>query len=215
MAVLDPLKLELTDAPDSMEEPCSAPVHPHQPARGQRHFTLTRELWIEREDFAIEPPKGFFRLFPGNRVRLRYGVVIECTGYEADAQGRVCKVLAKTLPDSKSGTPGADQYKVKGNIHWVSARHGLPAEVRMYERLFLAANPDAGGQDYRESLNPDSRRVIQAYLEPSLAQAGPEDRFQFERHGYFAADRIDHQPGRAVFNRAVTLKDSWAAGQTK
>ena len=209
VAVLDPLKLELTNFPEGLDEPCSAPVHPHQPERGQRHFALTRELWIEREDFAVEPPKGFFRLFPGNRVRLRYGVVIECTGYEKDADGQITKVLANVLPDSKSGTPGADQYKVKGNIHWVSAKHGLQAEVRIYDRLFTEPHPDGGERDYRESLNPAAKKIVQAYVEPSLSGAQAEDRFQFERHGYFVADRIEHRADRPVFNLAVTLKDSW------
>jgi glutaminyl-tRNA synthetase len=209
VAVLDPLKLELINFPEGLDEPCSAPVHPHQPERGQRHFALTRELWIERDDFAIEPPKGFFRLFPGNRVRLRYGVVIECTGYEADANGQVTKVLATVLPDSKSGTPGADQYKVKGNIHWVSVRHGVEAEVRMYDRLFTEPHPDGGDRDYRESLNPAAKRVARAFVEPSLASAQAESHFQFERHGYFVADKLDHRAGHPVFNLAVTLKDSW------
>ncbi len=211
VAVLDPLKLEIVNFPETLEEPCTAPVHPHHPDRGLRHFPLTRELWIEREDFALVPPKGFFRLFPGNRVRLRYGFVIECTGCEQDADGRVTKVLATYLPDSKSGTPGADLYKVKGNIHWVSARHGIAAEVRMYDRLFTDPHPDAGGKDYRASIDPQSKRVVQAYVEPSLAHAQPDERFQFERHGYFVADRVDHRPERPVFNLAVTLKDSWAA----
>ena len=209
VAVLDPLKLELINFPESLDEPCSAPVHPHQPERGQRHFALTRELWIEREDFAVEPPKGFFRLFPGNRVRLRYGMVIECTGYEADADGRITKVLAQVLPDSKSGTPGADQYKVKGNIHWVSARHGIPAEVRIYDRLFTDPHPDGGDRDYRDCLNPAAKRVVQTFVEPSLATAQAESHFQFERHGYFVADKLDHRAGHPVFNLAVTLKDSW------
>jgi glutaminyl-tRNA synthetase len=118
-------------------------------------------------------------------------------------------VLARHFPDSKSGTPGADAYKVKGTLHWVSARHGIAAEVRLYDRLFTAPNPDSGEQDYRASLNPDAKRVLQAYVEPSLAGASPEDRFQFERHGYFVADRTEHRADRPVFNRAVTLKDSW------
>ena len=208
-AVLDPLRLELVNFPETLEEPCTAPVHPHHPDRGLRHFPLTRELWIEREDFQSQPPKGFFRLYPGNRVRLKHGFVIECTGFEADADGRVTKVLANYLPDSKSGTPGADGYKVKGNIHWVSARHGVPAEVRMYERLFLEAHPDAGGRDYRESINPQAKRIVRAILEPGLANAGADARFQFERHGYFVADRTDHRPEAPVFNLSVTLKDSW------
>ncbi|RPH42922.1 MAG: glutamine--tRNA ligase/YqeY domain fusion protein [Burkholderiales bacterium] len=210
-AVLDPLRLELVNFPETLEEPCTAPVHPHHPDRGLRHFPLTRELWIEREDFQAQPQKGFFRLFPGNKVRLKHGFVIECTGFEADADGRVTKVLASYFPDSKSGTPGADGYKVKGNIHWVSARHGVPAEVRMYERLFLEAHPDAGGRDYRESINPQAKRIVQAILEPGLATAGADARFQFERHGYFVADRIDHRPEAPVFNLSVTLKDSWGA----
>jgi glutaminyl-tRNA synthetase len=210
VAVLDPLQLELVNFPETLEEPCTAPVHPHHPERGLRHFPLTRELWIEREDFATSPPKGFFRLFPGNRVRLRYGFVIECTGYETDADGRVTKVLATYLPDSKSGTPGADLYKVKGNIHWVSARHGIRAEVRIYDRLFVEPHPDAGGRDYRACINAQAKRVVGAYLEPSLAGADRDERFQFERHGYFVADRLDHGPSHPVFNLAVTLKDSWA-----
>ncbi len=209
-AVLDPLRLVLTNLPDDHEEPCVAPVHPHHPDRGQRRFPLTREVWIEREDFQVQPPKGFFRLFPGNRVRLKHGVVVECTGFEADADGRPTTVLATVLPDSKSGTPGADAYKVKGNIHWVSARHGVDAEVRMYDRLFTDPHPDAGDKDYLASLNPAAKRVVRAVLEPALASVSPDDRFQFERHGYFVADRIDHRPGAPVFNRAVTLKDSWA-----
>ena len=209
-AVLDPLKLELTDVPADFDEPCAAPVHPHHPDRGQRRFALTREVWIEREDFQAQPPKGFFRLFPGNRVRLKHGVVVECTGFEADADGRPTKVLATVLPDSKSGTPGADAYKVKGNIHWVSARHGLPAEVRMYDRLFTDPTPDAGDKDWLASLNPAAKRVVRAVVEPTLATAAADERFQFERHGYFVADRVDHRPGAPVFNLAVTLKDSWA-----
>jgi glutaminyl-tRNA synthetase len=209
-AVLDPLKLELTNVPADFEEPCAAPVHPHHPDRGQRRFALTREVWIEREDFQAQPPKGFFRLFPGNRVRLKHGVVVECTGFEADADGRPTKVHATVLPDSKSGTPGADAYKVKGNIHWVSARHGLPAEVRMYDRLFTDPTPDAGDKDWLASLNPAAKRVVRAVVEPTLATAAADDRFQFERHGYFVADRVDHRPDAPVFNLAVTLKDSWA-----
>jgi glutaminyl-tRNA synthetase len=211
-AVLDPLKLVLVNYPEQATELCNAPVHPQHPERGVRELPFSRELWIEREDFAVTPPKGFFRLFPGNRVRLRYGYVIACTGYELDASGRVARVLAEYLPDSRSGTPGADQYKVKGNIHWVSASHGVAAEVRMYDRLFTDPHPDGGGRDYRESLNPEAKRVLAAWIEPSLAAAAPEQRFQFERHGYFVADRRDHCASRPVFNLAVTLKDSWQGG---
>jgi len=212
VAVLDPLKLVIESWPGDRNEACSAPVHPQQPERGRRSFPFTRELFIEREDFAETPPKGFFRLFPGNRVRLRYGYVIECTGFDRDASGQICAVRARHFDDSKSGTPGADLYKVKGNIHWVSASHALKAQVRLYDRLYRDPQPDAGGRDPLQSLNPESLRTIKAMLEPTLAHAAPEDRFQFERHGYFVADRNDSKPGAPVFNRAVGLKDSWGGG---
>ncbi|MBW6495172.1 MAG: glutamine--tRNA ligase, partial [Burkholderiaceae bacterium] len=211
IAVLDPLKLVISNFPADGAEPCSAPVHPQQPERGQRTFALTRELWIERGDFAETPPKGFFRLFPGNRVRLRYGFVIECTGCEKDADGNVVAVHAEYFPDSKSGTAGANTYKVKGNLHWVSASDAVAAEVRLYDRLFTAEQPGAGGSDFLAAIDPRSLRVISAFVEPGLAVAQPEDRFQFERHGYFVADRVDSQPGKPVFNRAVSLRDSWGA----
>jgi len=212
-AVLDPLELLITNFPADLVEPCFAPVHPQQPDRGRREFGLTQRLWIEREDFAQQPPKGYFRLFPGNRVRLRHGFVIECTGFETDAQGRVTRVLASYFPDSKSGTPGADNYTVKGNIHWVSQHEALEVEVRLYDRLFTDPHPDAGGKDYRESINPQAKTVVRAFVEPSLKRAQPEERFQFERHGYFVADRRDCANGVLVFNRAVTLKDSWSAAR--
>ncbi|AGH83331.1 glutamine--tRNA ligase/YqeY domain fusion protein [Ralstonia nicotianae] len=209
VAVLDPVKLILDNVPADFNEPCSAPVHPKQPELGRREFPLTRELWIEREDFTETPPKGYFRLFPGNKVRLRYGYVIECTGCDKDADGNITAVHANIIPDTKSGTPGADSVKVKGNIHWVSAAHALEAEVRLYDRLFTDPQPDSGDKNFLDALNPDAKRVVTAYLEPTLATAKPEDRFQFERHGYFVADHIDSQPGKPVFNRVVGLKDSW------
>ena len=214
MAVLDPLKLKLTNW-DALfagkeAEPCSAPVHPHHPERGTRSFNLTREVWIEREDFMEEAPKGYHRLFPGNKARLKYGYVIECTGCEKDADGRITAVLATIVPDTKSGTPGADSVKVKGVITWVSVAEGLAAEVRLYDRLFTEAHPDAGGRDFLTVMNPDSVKSVQAFVEPGLAAAIADDKFQFERHGYFVADRVDSVEGRPVFNRAVTLKDSWS-----
>jgi glutaminyl-tRNA synthetase len=214
MAVLEPVKLRLTNwaevfGSDTHREPCAAPAHPHRPELGQRSFSLGPELWIEREDFAEVPPKGFFRLFPGNKVRLKSGYVIECTGCEKNAAGEVTAVLATLVPDTKSGTPGADAVKVKGVITWVGAHEALAAEVRLYDRLFTDPHPDAGGKDFKASLNPDSKRVVQAFVEPSLAQAEPDGKFQFERHGYFCADRIDHAAGHPVFNRITGLKDSW------
>jgi glutaminyl-tRNA synthetase len=212
-AVLDPLRLVITNWPAGTVETCSAPVHPQRPEMGQRSIPISGELWIEREDFAETPPKGFFRLSPGNMVRLRYGYVIKCTACEKNAQGEVIAVLAELMPDSRSGTPGADAYKVKGNIHWVSAAHSVPAEVRLYDRLFREPTPDAGGRDCKAALNPESRRLVVAQLEPSLRDAQPEQRFQFERHGYFVADRHDCRPGAPVFNRAVSLRDSWGGAK--
>ncbi len=207
-AVLNPLKLILDNVPDDWSDACSAPVHPHHPELGLRQFPIHKTLWIEADDFMAEPVKGFFRLFPGNKVRLRYGYVIECTGYDRDAQGQPVAVHANVHLDSKSGTSGADTYKVKGNIHWVSSVAAVPAQVRLYERLFDDPHPDAGGKDFLQSLNPHSVQTLTAYLEPSMASAQADDRFQFERHGYFVADRKDHRSDQPVFNRITTLKDS-------
>ena len=214
MAVLDPVRLVLTNWDELMGtgaiDACSAPIHPAQPERGRRSFGMAREIWIERDDYLAVPTKGYHRLYPGNKVRLKYGHVIECSGATTDADGRVTEVQARLVPDTKSGTPGADAVKVKGVITWVGAHDGLPAEVRLYERLFTDEQPDAGGRDFLASLNPASLRIADAIVEPSLAAARPEDRFQLERHGYFVADRIEHRDGRLVFNRTATLKDSFA-----
>ena len=216
MAVLDPVKLVLSNWDEVMGaghlEPCSLPALPHPPEgveAPQRHFTIGKEVWIEREDFEEVPPKGYKRLFPGNKVRLKGGYVIECTGCEKDAEGRITQVNATVVPDTKSGTPGADSVKVKAAITWVGVADGVEAEVRLYDRLFTDAQPDAGGKDFLALLNPGSLKVVTAYVEPSLAQAQPDDKFQFERFGYFVADRKDHAPGKPVFNRATGLKDSW------
>ena len=199
-------------------ELCQAPNHPLKPELGKRDMPFARELWIEREDFMEEPVKGFHRLYPGNMVRLRYGFVVKCTGCEKDAAGTVTTVFAEYMPDSRSGTPGADTYKVKGNLHWVSVAHAYEAEVRIYDRLFAHPHPGQRREgdapelerDFLTDINPDSRRSLIAYLEPILKDARPEEHFQFERHGYFVADRIDSKPGSPAFNRTVTLKDSWA-----
>lgn len=212
VAVLRPLKLIIDNFPEGQSVECSAPVYP--PAHPQhdtehRKFPITKHLWIEREDFMEEPVKGYFRLFPGNKVRLRYGYVVECTGFDKDEQGNVTAVHCNYFEDSKSGTPGSANYKVKGNLHWVSAEHALETEVRLYDRLFSDPHPDAGGKDFLAALNPNSKEVITAYLEPTLKSAKPGDIYQFERHGYFVADREDSVDGKPIFNRAVTLKDSW------
>ncbi|MET3105332.1 glutaminyl-tRNA synthetase [Oxalobacteraceae bacterium GrIS 2.11] len=208
-AVLHPIKLIIDNFPENESVACSAPVHPHQPERGNREFFISRQLWIEADDFMEEPSKGYFRLFPGNKVRLRYGYVIECTGCEKDANGKVVAVHCTYFPDSKSGTEGSANYKVKGNIHWVSAAHAVATEVRLYDRLFNDANPDAGGKDFMSLLNPNALEVVTAYIEAGIETALPDDKYQFERHGYFVADRVDSKPGKPVFNRITTLKDSW------
>ncbi|WP_317203974.1 glutamine--tRNA ligase/YqeY domain fusion protein [Janthinobacterium sp.] len=216
-AVLRPLKLVIDNFPAGQSVACSSPVHPHFPERGLRNFPITQDLWIEEDDFMEVPSKGYFRLYPpiddkpGSKVRLRYGYVIECTGYEKDANGKVIAVHCTYFEDSKSGTEGSANYKVKGNIHWVSAATAVEAEVRLYDRLFTDPQPDAGGKDFKLALNPNAKEVVHAYLEPGMAEALPDQRFQFERHGYFVADRVDSAPGKLVFNRIVTLKDSWVA----
>jgi len=217
-AVLNPVKLTMTNWDDVMGaghlEPCTQPALPHPPEGTvpppPRHFTIGKEVWIDREDFEEVPPKGYKRLFPGNKVRLKGGYVIECTGCIKDINGVITDVLATVVPDTKSGTPGSETVKVKAAITWVGVANGVNAEVRMYDRLFLDAQPDAGGKDFIESLNPNSLKVVTAIVEPSLANALPDQKFQFERHGYFVADRVDHVTGsKPVFNLAVGLKDSW------
>lgn len=209
IAVLDPVKLIIENFPEGQEETCSPPNHPQKLELGTRPVPFSRELWIEREDFMETPAKGYFRLYPGNRVRLRYGFVIECIGCDKDGQGNIVAVRCNYLPDSKSGTPGSDTYKVKGNIHWLSAAHAYAAEIRLYDRLFKVPHPGAGDRDFLLDLNLESKKVITAQLEPSLRTAKSGERFQFERHGYFIADRVDPVNGEPDFNRTVTLKDSW------
>lgn len=217
VAVLDPVKLILENVDAGHVEECFAPNHPQQPELGKRAMPFSRELWIEREDFQETPVKGFFRLSPGAQVRLRYAYVIECTGFDKDASGKITAIRAKIFADSKSGTPGADSYKVKGNIHWVSCAHAYMGEIRLFDRLFAHPMPGARREgdapelerNFMDDLNPNSLSVIQAAMEPSLKEAKQEDRFQFERHGYFVADIKDSAPGKPVFNRTVTLKDSW------
>ncbi|PIF74056.1 glutaminyl-tRNA synthetase [Variovorax sp. 54] len=213
MAVLDPVKLVITNwgelmGGDDVLDDCSAPVHPHHPEMGKREFKLGREVWIERTDYEDVQPKGFFRLFPGNKVRLKYGHVIECTGATRDADGKLLEVQATLVPDTKSGTPGADAIKVKGNITWVAAADAVQAEVRLYERLFAEANPGSG--ELLDELNKHSLEVCTAFVEPSLAKAEAGVGIQFERHGYFVRDAKGGAEGKPVFNRAAGMRDSWA-----
>ncbi|MDY0748245.1 glutamine--tRNA ligase/YqeY domain fusion protein [Paucibacter sp. R3-3] len=215
-AVLDPVKLKFTNwaelfGSEDHVELSHAPAHPHLPELGTREFKMGSEVWIERDDFLEVPVKGYQRLFPGNKTRLKYGYVVECTGCEKDADGTITAVLATIVPDTKSGTPGADAIKVKGVITWVGVQDAVAAEVRLYDRLFTEAQPDAGGRDFLEVLNPGSLKVVQAWLEPSLKDVAAGAAFQFERHGYFVADRVDHRADKPVFNKITGLRDSnWA-----
>lgn len=208
VAVIDPLKLVITNYPEGQSELCYAPRNPHDPEAGMREFPISRELWIERDDFREDPPKKYFRLFPGNMVRLKYGYIVRCTGCVKDDQGNVIEVHAEYLPETKSGTPGSDSVKVKGNVTWISAAHAIPAEIRMYDRLFSDPHPDAGDKDFLAALNPDSCQVVQGWLEPGN-QAVPGAAWQFERLGYFVADREESTAEKPIINRAITLKDSW------
>lgn len=206
-AVLNPLRLIIDNFSDTEVEACDAPVHPHHPERGSRVLPLTRELWIERDDFREAPQNGFFGLYPGKRVRLKYGYVIECLDMELDLDGRVIAVHSRYLPDSKSGTDSAAEYKVKGALHWLSTRFAKPVEVRLYEHLFAEPQilPDLG---LIEQLNPNSDKVLTAYVESDAHKANPGDRFQFERLGYFIADQFDSVASGPVFNRIVSLRQS-------
>jgi glutaminyl-tRNA synthetase len=212
MAVLDPLKVVLANLPEGHEETLAFANHPKDEAQGQRNIPFSRELWIERDDFAEIPPKGFKRLTRDGDVRLRGAGIIHCDEVVKDGAGNIVELRCSLDPASRPGMEGADR-KVKGTIHWVSAAHAVPAEIRLYDRLFTVPDPDAeeGGRTYRDFINPDSRRTVTGYVEPAAAVAEPEQSFQFERNGYFVADRRDHRPDAPVFNRSVTLRDTWAA----
>ncbi|WP_240126451.1 glutamine--tRNA ligase/YqeY domain fusion protein [Thermomonas alba] len=211
MAVIDPIKLVLTNLPETHEEWLRFANHPKDASQGERMLPFSRELWIEREDFAEAPPPGFKRLTVGGEVRLRGAGIVRCDAVVKDASGEIVELHGTLDPASRPGMEGANR-KVKGTIHWVSARHAVAAQVRLYDRLFTVPNPDTAedGKTYRDYLNPDSRRVVAGYVEPAAAQAAPETSFQFERLGYFVADRYDHTPDKPVFNRSVTLRDTWS-----
>ena len=212
MAVLQPLKVVLLNYPAGQTEQLQAVNHPDRPELGERQLPFGRELWIEQDDFAEHPPKKFFRLQPGGEVRLRYGYIIKCVDLVKDAAGQVVEVHCTYDAETRSGMSGADR-KVKGTIHWVSAAHAIPAEVRLYDRLFAVPRPeaDADGQDFKSFLNPGSLQLAaNCQLEPALQATAPGDVLQFERLGYFVADRCEHSAAHAVYNRIVTLRDSWA-----
>jgi len=213
MAVLDPLKLTITNLPEDHEETLAFPNHPKDESFGTREVPFARDVLVERDDFAEVPPKGFKRLVPGGEVRLRGVGIVRCEEAVKDATGNIVELRCTLDLESRHGMEGANR-KVKGTIHWVSARHAIEAEVRLYDRLFDTADPDgeADGKTWLDHLNPDSRRSVRGYLEPTLGDAAPEQHFQFERTGYFVADRHDHSRERPVFNRAVTLRDTWSQG---
>ncbi len=208
LAVLDPLKVTIVNYPESGVEPLDAINNPEDPAAGSRKLTFGRELWIERSDFMLEPVKGYFRLAPGREVRLRYGYFIRCEEVVTDDAGNVIELKCSFDPATRGGS-APDGRKVKGTIHWVSAETAVSARVRLYDRLFTVEQPGADGNDFLTQLNPDSLREVEAKVEPALAELSPGTVVQFERNGYYAVDP-DSEPGSPVFNRTVTLKDSWS-----
>ena len=211
--VLDPIKVVIENFPEDLVETMEVANNPEDPSAGERPVQFTRELWIEREDFMEEPAPKFFRLAPGREVRLRNAYFITCTGVEKDASGRVISLRCDVRPgDARRRL--ARRPQVKATLHWVSAAHAIPAEVRLYDHLFTRPDPGADG-DLFADLNPASETIVQgAMLEPSLADAQPGETVQFERLGYFAPD-TDSRPDALVFNRTLTLKDTWAKVQAK
>ena len=215
-AVINPVKVVITNYPEDKVEMLAMDNNPEQENAGTHEMPFCREIFIERDDFMENPPKKFFRLTPGKEVRLKGGYIIMCNDVVKDADGNITEIHCTYDPDTLSGTPGS-MRKVKGTLHWVSARHAVDAEVRLYDRLFAVENPSAEtDKDFRDLLNPDSLKVVtNAKVEPYLAQiAKPEDKFQFQRIGYFCVD-LDSTPEHLVFNRTITLKDSWAKAQKK
>lgn len=214
MAVLRPLKLVIDNYPEGVSETVTVPNHPKKPEMGSREIPFSREVWIEETDFMLDPPKGYKRLTlpkdgaEAKKVRLRGAYIIEPVSCEKDEAGRVTAVHARYFPESKSGSAGADAIKAKATIHWVDAAKGVPAEFRLYGRLFEVEHPDEAGDDYRSIINKNAKEVLSGYAEPALAAAAKDDKFQFERTGYFVADRVDHAPEHPVFNMSVTLRDS-------
>jgi glutaminyl-tRNA synthetase len=206
-AVLRPIKVVITNYPADQVEQLSAVNNPEDPAAGSRSIPFSRELFIESADFMEAPPPKYFRLRPGGEVRLKYGYIIKCDEVVKDDAGNVSELRCTADLDSKSGGATSSR-KVKGTIHWVSARHAVDAEVRLYDRLFSVAEPDADG-DFKAHLNPNSLEILRAKCEPSLRDAVAEERYQFERLAYFAVDS-DSRPDHLVFNRTITLKDTWA-----
>lgn len=215
MAVLDPIKVVIENYPQDQVEEFEMPYHPEDSSYGSRKVPFSRELYIERDDFRLEPPKKFHRLSPGAEVRLRYAYFITCREVVQDEAGNVTELRCVYDPESRGGQ-SPDGRKVKGTLHWVSAAHAIPAEVRLYDHLFAVENPNAApeGKTFLDCLNPDSLRVVQGLLEPALAESKPGDRVQFERLGYFCKDK-DSTASLPVFNRTATLRDTWAKLEKK
>ncbi|RPJ64327.1 MAG: glutamine--tRNA ligase/YqeY domain fusion protein [Acidobacteria bacterium] len=210
MGVLRPLKLVIENYPEGMSEELDAVNNPEDPESGTRRVPFSKVLYIEQEDFREVPPPKYYRLSPGKEVRLRYAYFVKCTGVVKNENGEVVEVRCTYDPTTRGGD-APDGRKVKATIHWVSAEHSIPAEIRLYDRLFTKANPGEGGADFKESLNPKSLEVLnECRVEPSLEGADPGCRYQFERVGYFCADSVDSKPGNLVFNRTVQLRDTWA-----
>jgi glutaminyl-tRNA synthetase len=213
LAVLRPIKVVITNYPEGKVEQLDATNNPEDPNAGKRKVPFSREIYIERDDFMENPPKKYFRLFPGNEVRLKYAYIIKCDNVIRNSAGAVTELHCTADLDSKTGGATSGR-KVKGTIHWVSAAHAIDAEVRLYDRLFTVEEPDGEGRDFKQFLNPTSLEVIKAKLEPGLGDADPAKRYQFERTAYLCLDR-DSKPGALIFNRTITLKDTWAKEQQK
>ena len=208
LAVLKPVKVVITNYPESQVEELDAVNNPEDPNAGSRKIPFSRELFIDSADFSEVPPPKYFRLKPGGEVRLKYAYIIKCDEVVKDAAGNITELRCTADLDSKTGGATSNR-KIKGTIHWVSAPQAIDAEVRLYDRLFTVPEPDADGGDFKSFLNPHSLEVVQAKCEPSLGEADPNVRYQFERLGYFAVDP-DSKPGKLVFNRTITLRDTWA-----
>ena len=213
-AVLNPVKLIITNYPDGQVEMMEAVNNPEDENSGTHEIAFSRELWMEREDFMEDAPKKFFRMTPGQEVRLKSAYIVKCTGVKKDAEGNIEEIYCEYDPMTKSGMPDANR-KVKGTLHWLSVAHSIPAEVRLYDRLFSVENPSADERDFRELINPDSLEVrTNCYVEEYLKDAKPLDHFQFQRIGYFTPD-YDSTPEHLIFNRSIGLKDSWEKEQKK
>ena len=210
MAVLDPVKLIITNFPDDKTEYLDAVNNPEDETAGKRKVPFSRELYIEKSDFMEDPPRKYFRLSPGKEVRLRYAYIIKCENVIKNEAGEILEIQCTYDPETKSGT-GKTQRKVKGTIHYVSAKHSIKAEARIYDRLFLNENPDIAedGKDFKSNINPDSLKIIECFVEPEFKNAKPLEHFQFERQGYFCVDK-DSSDNKLIFNRTVLLRDSWA-----